>query len=510
MIVRGDKLVMCVTQPQVVLDTLKCGFKTSVEGRQLVVVPHTYENTTKLRALGLEPPSVPLFAKWPGRFHPFKHQEKCAEFLVNTKRGFNLSDPGTGKTAAALWAYEYLARVRGIGRVLIASPLSVLSVWEDEAFSVLPHRSFCKLVGTKEKRKELLGMGSEICVINHDGIGTILEELKKVRFDVVILDEASAYKNAQTKRYKQFRELVEKVPYVWLLTGTPVSKAPTDAYALIKLVDKQRFAGGFTLFRELTMTKVSMFKWVPKVDSKEFVYKHLQPAIRFKKEDCIDLPPVTYVTRTAALTGEQSKAYHLMKKKMVMERREGEKITAANAAVKLLKLVQIACGVVKDNDGQHYKLEATDRLKALEEIVEEVGGKVIVFVPFVGVMHVVRDFLVSKGYTAEIVNGEVSEKERSRIFSDFQRGGLDCLVAHPRTASHGLNLTASSSIIWYGPIWSTEGYTQANARIHRQGQKLKTTIYHIISTTLEAGIFKALWGEIQMSNAILELYEGMT
>jgi SNF2 family DNA or RNA helicase len=509
MIVRGDKLVMCVDRPQAVLDAVGSGFKTSVEGKQLVVVPYTYENNKKLEKLGLQPPSLPLFPKWPGRFKPFSHQEKCAEFLVNTKRGFNLSDPGTGKTAAALWAYEYLVRSRGLGRVLIASPLSVLSVWEDEAFSVLPHRSFCKLTGSKDKRKQLLGEGSDICAINHDGIGTILSDLKAAKFDVMILDEASAYKNAQTKRYKQFRELIEKIPYVWLLTGTPVSKAPTDAYALIKLIDKQRFAGGFTLFRELTMTKVSMFKWVPKIDSKEFVYKHLQPAIRYKKEDCIDLPPITYVTRSAALTAEQSKAYQLMKKKMVMERKEGEKITAANAAVKLLKLVQIACGVVKDNDGEHYKIEATERLKALEEIVEEVGGKLIVFVPFIGVMHVVREFLVSKGYTAEIVNGDVSERERSRIFTCFQSGQLDCLVAHPKTTSHGLNLTASNNIVWYGPIWSTEGYIQANARIHRQGQKYKSTVYHIISTTLEAGIFKALWGEIQMSNAILELYEDM-
>ena len=500
-------LVCQVDKPEVVLGAISTARIKEINGRQLLVIPHSADEIKILRNLGLTPPPIKLDFNYTGRFKPFDHQKKCVEFLVLNRRAFNLSDPGTGKTAAALWASEYLRQKRRCHRVLIICPLSVISVWEEECFNILPHRSFCKLLGSKQRRLDLLSKGSEICVINHDGVGTILEELKAAKFNLIVDDEATAHKNAQTQRYKDFRDLINGCPWVWLMTGTPVTKAPTDAYGLLKLVSPTSFKGGFTLFKELTMQRVNTFKWVPRADSKEFVYKHLQPAIRFKKEDCIDLPPITYVNRTCDLTDQQNKAFQLMKQKLVMEQHTGDKITAANAAVKLLKLIQICCGVVKDNDGNAYALDAKSRLETLEEILEEVGGKVIIFIPFVGVMESVQKFLEKAGYSTGLVNGSVSERKRSQIFEDFQKGDLECLIAHPKTAAHGLNLTASSTIVWYGPLWSAEQYMQANARINRAGQKNKMTVYHVISTALEASIFRALCGNVVMSTAILSQYE---
>ena len=506
----NGQLVLHVDRPEAILGLISTAKVREVKGKQLIVMPHSADECKILKNMGLNPPPIELTDfKYTGKYKPFAHQIVCTKFLVVTKRGFNLSDPGTGKTAAALWAAEYLRLKGKVRRVLIGAPLSVLSVWEEEAFNVLPHRSFCKLTGTKQRRLDLLAKGSDICVINHDGISTIHKELDAAKFDLIILDEASTYKNAQTRRYKLFRELAKKTPYLWLLTGTPVTRAPTDAFGLIKLIAPTSFPGGFTLFKELTMTKVGNFKWIPKIDSKEFVYRHMQPAVRFKKKDCIDLPPIMYVNRTCDMTAEQSKAFSLMKKQMVMEQSTGEKITAANAAVKLLKLMQICCGVVKNNQGEHYILDASTRLNALQEAIEESGGKAIIFIPFIGVMNAVETFLKSKGWSTGLVNGSVSETARSKIFDDFQRGDLEVLICHPRTAAHGLNLTASSTIIWYGPIFSSEQYIQANARIDRAGQKNKMTIYHIISSPIEAAIYRALWGQVQMSNTILEQYEGM-
>jgi len=427
-------------------------------------------------------------------------------FLILRRNGCVFITGNTGKTKAALWAAEYLRQKGKIRRVLIGCPLSVISVWEEECFNTVPHRSCCKLLGSKQRRLDILAEGSDICIINHDGISTIEEHLLG-KFDLIIDDEATAHKNAQTQRYRKFKKLTVNVPYLWLMTGTPVTKAPTDAYALIKLVDPLQFKGSFTLFKDMTMQQVTSFKWVPRADSKEFVYKHMQPAVRFKKEDCLDLPSVTYVNRTCELTDQQRKAFDLMKQKLIMEQHDGEKITAANAAVKLLKLIQICCGVVKDNEGEHYVLDSSTRLNALEEIVEEVGGKVIIFVPFIGVMDSVQKFLQDKNWTVGLVNGSVSERARSKIFDDFQKGDLECLIAHPKTAAHGLNLTASSTIVWYGPIWSSEQYVQACSRINRSGQKNKMTIYHLIGSAIEAAIYRGLWGQIQMSTAILQQYE---
>jgi SNF2 family DNA or RNA helicase len=517
-------LIMAVDNPQVVLNAITTARLKEIQGRQLLVVPHRADETQVLRNLGLKPPPVNLnHFKYTGRYTPFAHQRDCTSFLITTKRGFNLSDAGTGKTYAALWAAEYLRQLGLIKRILIICPLSVISVWEEAAFEILPHRSFAKLLGSKQRRLDILNDGSDICVINHDGISVFGEKKKhgssysyhmgpalKGKFDLVIGDEATFWKNTGNISYKIFKDFIKTVPYVWLLTGTPVTKAPTDAYGLIKLVNRDSFTGGFGLFREMTMRKVNEYKYVPKVDSKDTVYKYLQPAIRFKKEDCLDLPSVTYVNRQCELTAQQRKAFDLMRKRMIMEQESGDKITAANAAVKLLKLVQICCGVVKDNNGVPYYLDASIRLDALKGIVEEVGGKVIIFIPFVGVMDMVEKFLTKCGWSTGLVNGDVSETKRSKIFNDFRNGDLDCLIAHPRTAAHGLNLTVSNTICWYGPIFSTEQYQQSNARIDRAGQKRKMTIYHMVSCSLEAGIYRGLWSNIQMGAAILQQYEELT
>jgi SNF2 family DNA or RNA helicase len=279
-------LVMAVDNPQAVLNAITTARLKEVQGRQLLVVPHRADEVQVLKNLGLKPPPIKLDFNYCGKFKPFEHQRTCTEFLVTTKRGFNLSDAGTGKTAAALWAAEYLRQKGLIRRILIVCPLSVISVWEEECFNILPHRSFAKLLGSKQRRLDIVNDGSDICVINHDGISVFGEKKKngssykysmgpalKGKFDLVIGDEATFWKNTANISYKIFKDFIKTVPYVWLLTGTPVTKAPTDAYGLIKLVNRDSFTGGFGLFREMTMRKVNEYKYVPRVDSKDTVYK---------------------------------------------------------------------------------------------------------------------------------------------------------------------------------------------------------------------------------------------
>jgi len=506
----AGQLVMCVDRPETILKAIPASRLQHLNGRGFVVVPHTADVVKVLRNIGLKPPLIELDGfTYTGRHQPFKHQRVSTQFLVTHKRAFNLSDMGTGKTKAALWAAEYLMQHGIIKRVIIACPLSVISVWEEEAWNTVPHRSIMRLTGSRQSRIDKLNKGAEICVINHDGLVTISEEIEAAKFCLLIGDEASAYRNPSTRRYRRLKKLVATIPWLWLMTGTPAPKAPTDAFGLIKLINPGSFPAGLGVFREITMMKVANFKWVPKPIASAFVFEHLQPAVRFKKSECLDLPPVTHVNRLCELSDQQKKAYRLMKARMVMEKVEGERITAANAAVKLLKLTQICCGVIKDNAGLHYKLDCTNRLKLLDDTIEEAGNKAIVFVPYLGVMDMVQKFLKEKGYTTGLVNGSVSERERTKIFDEFQRGDMEVLIAHPRTAAHGLNLTASAYIIWYAPIFSAEQYLQANNRIDRPGQTKNMTIAHIIATPLEAGLYRALWGQVSMQSAILEQYEGL-
>lgn len=477
-----------------------------VNGQHVVACRHGLDETLVLRNLGFPVPSpISTAYNYTGRFKPMAHQTATAEFLTLHRRCFVLNDMGTGKTASALWAIDYLMQQGILRRVLIVAPLSCIGVWVNEAFAVTPHRTIAAIHGSREKRRGLLDYGTEICVINHDGVHTVLDTLKDAAFDLVLVDEAAAYRNASTRRYKSLRKLLRADTRLWLMTGTPVPTAPTDAHALILLVNPAKVPGSFKLFQHRVMSQISQYKWVAKPDSNEYVYNIMQPAIRFRKHDCIDLPPLVYMNRECELSAEQQKAYTEMRRRARFEQ-EGVPVTAANAAVKLNKLQQICCGVVRDEHGAPIYLNETNRLNLLEEVVEEAETKVVVFVPYIFAMERVAAHL-RKRWEVAVVNGSVPMHERDRIFAAFQNTATPhVLVAHPQTAAHGLTLTAASTTVWYAPIFSAEYYTQANNRMDRPGQKSSMAVVHIGACPMEWQIYDALRARNLRQSTLLALY----
>lgn len=500
---------MSVNNPQSITVAIPTAKEIRYKGRNILAVKHTLDSTKVLRNLGLDAPSPILYDGFifGGRFAPMEHQSKTAEFLTLNNRAFVFNTMGTGKTAAALWTMDYLKQRGHIRKVLIICPLSVMGVWVNEAFSVVPQWDTVQLAGKRERRIDLLNGSVDICVINFDGLVSIADEVKKWKPDLIIADEASAYCNPNTKRYKALKELLRPDSRLWLLTGTPVSNAPTDAYGLIKLVSPSAIPASFKLFQETLMYKRGPYKWFPKQGSHERVFELMQPAIRFTKKDCLDLPPITYNSRACVMSDEQADVFASVKATMRHEDQEsGVEIKAVNAAVKLIKLQQIMCGVVKDNDGNPVELNPTPRLDLVDELVASAEAKVIIFVPFIHAMHLVVNHL-SRKYKVELVNGEVSGTKRQEIFDRFQND-LDTkvLVAHPKVAAHGLTLTSANVIIWYAPIFSIDQYLQANARIDRPGQTLAMSVYNIFCHPMEAAIYSVLQSRENLQSKVLDLY----
>jgi len=221
----------------------------------------------------------------------------------------------------------------------------------------------------------------------------------------------------------------------------------------------------------------------------------------------MDAPPLAYVNRVCTLTVEQAKAYVQMKKQMVMERVEGAPITAANAAVVLTKLIQICCGAVKDNQKEAHTLDAQPRMDLLEECIVEAGRRAIVFAPFIAVQEGIYQFLKASGYNYKIVNGETSKNARELIFEELKAGHIDGIIAHPKVTAYGLDLTAVSTSIWYGPTLSPEQWAQANARIEGPKQKHKATIIKIGSTPFEWRLYDALEGKVKLQDMLLDSYK---
>lgn len=485
------------------------------KGQPQVVLPHTIDAVTILRNLGMEAPS-PINIGWsyPGMFKPWRHQKKTSEFLTVNRRGFVLSGLGSGKSASAIWAAEYLMQHGIVRRALIVCPKSCMQkVWGDELFRTAPGRPYVILEGSRERKRSLYESAADVVVVNHDGMVSLQDLIcRDPRLDLIIYDEASALRNAATNRYKAVKAACKPSTRLWLMTATPCPNAPTDAWALARLVRPETVPQYFGSFKRQTMMQVSNFKWVPKPGSAKVAYDVLQPAIRYRTEDCIDLPPVTHQDRVCTLSAEQRVMIKSMAKSFAANK-GGATITAANAAVMMMKIMQLAGGVVYDDSGAAALVDPGDRLAVVQEIVDEADRKVIIWCPFKHAMELIKTTLNdAAGYTqAEIINGDVSGPERARIITEFtdESHPLKVLVAHPATAAHGLTLVSANISVWYGPTFSAELKAQADGRIVRPGQKHHMTIIHIGATKLEWEAYGVANDKMDRQEKILSMYRNL-
>lgn len=513
---KAKALVLNLKNPERVLSAIPTAKPHTIKGVPVVVTPHRLDEVRILNNLGIHAPSPILhYYDWPGPFKPYDHQRETAAFLTMHQRGLVLNEIGTGKTQSALWAADYLIETKQVKKVLIISPLSTLErVWGDGIFTGLVNRKFVTLHGTSARRLKLLKTEADFYIINHDGFNIISKEATGM-FDLVIVDEAAVLRNPSTTRFKAFRKWMDNNPEtrLWLMTGTPTPNAPTDAWALAKLVNSPYCTSTFTAFRDQVMAKVGQWKFVPKPNSVDTVKKILTPAVRYTRDECFDLPTTITQTRQVDLSKEQAKHYKQMLKHFITELSEDKKqgtITAVNEAVKIQKLVQIACGVAYDDDGQNLELDASPRVNLVKELIEEAGEKVIIFVPLTGTLQMLEREL-SKKWTVGVVNGAVSSGKRNQIFHDFQHEkDPHILIAHPGTMAHGLTLTSASTIIWYGPINQNEQYVQANGRVERIGKRHVSNVIHIESTKLERKMYQRLQNKQQLQGLLLEMIQEET
>ena len=473
-----------------------------------VLVNWGLEEAIVLKNLRIPIPS-PINAtyKWPGLYKPFDHQRETSSFLTLHKRAFCFNEQGTGKTASVIWAADYLMTLNRLKRVLVICPLSIMdSAWRNDLFKFAMHRKVDVAYGKPEKRREIIKGEAEFIIVNYDGVEIIADTIAQGGFDLIVIDEANAYKNPQTRRWKVLSKLVTPDTWLWMLTGTPASQSPTDAYGIAKLVNPDgvpRFFGGF---RDQVMNKVTQFKWVPKPDADNVVYKALQPAIRFTKEECLDLPEMTYVTRDVPLTAQQTKYYELLRRQLIVQA-AGEEITTVNAAANLNKLLQLSGGAVYSDTGEVIHFDASNRLAVLREVIEESSHKVLVFVPYRHAIEVVSEDLKKHGYATTVIHGGVSASKRSEIFERFQtKNDLQVLVIQPQAASHGVTLHAANTIVYWSPVMSVETYLQCNARVHRAGQKNPTTVVHLQGSGVERRMYTMLNSKVDIHHKIIQLY----
>ena len=496
----------------------RCKVVQDLGTRKNIVVYWDYDETRALAHVidqsqpDLSLPDVPSpimrdYA-WPGIFKPFNHQKDTASFLSLRDRAFCFNEAGTGKTSAAIWAADYLMNLGLVKRVLVICPLSIMhSAWQADVFKTAMHRTCGVAHGSVSKRQKVIEQSYEFVIINFDGVHTVFDDIYKANFDLIIVDEANAYKTATTRRWKTLAKLIRPETKLWMMTGTPAAQSPLDAFGLARLISPERVPKYSGAWRDRVMNQITRFKWIPKSNCTEQVHRALQPAIRFTKKECLDLPEVVYQTRDVPLSPQTQKYYSALKKQLLVEA-AGEQISAVNAAASLNKLLQISGGAVYTDKRQVVEFDIRPRLNALEEVLAETLNKVIVFVPFIHTIDVVSKFLKDKGITSEIIQGSISPGQRSQIIKQFQeQPDPHVLIIQPQAAAHGITLTAADTVVFWSPVMSVETYLQCVARIDRVGQKNCMTVVHLQGSDVERRMYSMLQGKVDSHQKLVDLYK---
>lgn len=494
-------------------------------GQAHVDVPWTLHNMTLLSQI-MQPAVSTIFDGYgfSGRDRPYYHQLRIAEFLTRNPRAYCFAGMGTGKTRSACWAADYLMTMGVVKRALVVCPKSLMySAWVDDLMATCIHRTHTVLYGDRARREQLaLTRRTDFDIVNFDGVEILGSILVDKGYDLIIIDESTAYKDPSTKRWKALAKLVKPQTRVWALTGTPTPQGPMDAYGQGKLVTPDRLPKTKTMYRDMVQYKVATFIWKDKRNWQETVNNMLQPAIYIRKADCLDLPPITRRYIDVGLSKPQQQALEAMRKDMVANFDTGHQAVAANAAVLWGKMRQIYSGAIYAEDGAAMILDNKERIAETISLIKQAKAsgddsvaegkphsKALVFVPFKHVMQVLEDAL-KKEFDVAVISGDTNVHERKRILDSFQKTPTpQVILAIPEAFSHGITATAASLTVWYAPPSRTETYLQACERMDRPGQTQHMNIVHLHGDKYEREMYENLANNQQNQEALLKLYYGV-
>lgn len=450
---------------------------------------------------------------------PLPHQWQTLGFQLEHKICYNLSACGSGKTLPAVLAIAALFESGAESRILVTAPLSVItSTWRDHLAQFSPGIPImCMDVSARRKKqcKELANFKG-VVLINPDGIQSVWHELCYWKPGLVVIDElAGYYRNVRTNRWKAMASLIYKCqPARWAFTGTPITKNLMDSYAQILLVNpsmmprSQRTGKVITYvqFRDMLMTNPAPHIWVPKHDAMARVHSLMQPAIRFGREVMGDIKTPIRIRKDIALTAEQKALLQALINDGKAKYGSSH-INAKEAMTLVTKAAQIALGVVYDSKGNTVEVPSGPRVQMLLDVFEEVElTPIIVSVPYIPALLALAQTLRLKGWRVAVIYGETKQAERADQIRRFQSGEYDFLLCHPKTLAHGVTLTRSSTVVWYGPTYDLELVSQLNDRIFRYGQKGQPLIVEFSGTVIENRIYAATHGKETLSGKFIDLF----
>lgn len=446
-------------------------------------------------------------------FKPHAYQQHCINKIIEIKKLGLFLDMGLGKTITTLTAVKELKYNRFlVRRVLVIAPKKVAEgTWTREA-AKWDHTQMLRVspvLGSQAKRIRALNTPADLYIINRENVCWLVDYYRNAwPFDMVVVDESSSFKSHSAKRFKALASVSSRIDRMVELTGTPSPNGLDDLWSQIFLLDGgERLGKRHTQFRERYFQPDKrgadgmVYSYEAKPGTEESILKQISDiCISMKAEDYLQLPDVTYHEIPVELDSKSLKAYYELEREMVLQLPEDdETISVTSAAVLSNKLLQLANGALYDEDRQVHEVHNC-KIEAFLELIESLQGKpALVFYNYQHDRARILKALEKSGLA-------VRELKTTQDEDDWNAGKIQVLLTHPASSAYGLNLQQGGNhVVWFGLTWNYELYTQANKRLHRQGQKEKVIIHHLVcSGTRDTDVMQALQRKDDVQSWVME------
>ena len=444
----------------------------------------------------------------------FQHQRDSIAFYRQHAQNLNHSEPGSSKTRPWL---EFIREYRdsGGGAALVVAPRTIMeSVWRQQASLYTPELRVS--IASAENRQQGLRPGSDIYIVNPDGIRSLARDpaLLPPGLTAFNVDESTCFKNPAAARTRDAIRLLQPFEHRVLMSGSPAPQGVTDLWAQALLADHgERLGSSYWRFRDRFMHPVPVgpglgqTRWIERPDAPQRIAELLGDiTLRFRLDDCIELPEQIEYFVEAPLSADHRRAYELLLAEGRLLLRDGGLITATAAASLRLALLQSLTGGAYDRIGRAHQI-ASERDELVLDLVEARSASIVSFQ-----FRHQRDRLLAAAKRRHLphglIDGTVPLRQRADVVDQFQSGDLRVLFMHPATGSHGLTLTRGTSLIWASPTDNAEHFEQMAYRIRRPGQVHKTEVIKICAkNTIETRVYHQLRQKLTAQAALLQLLE---
>lgn len=445
-------------------------------------------------------------------FTPHDYQAHCIDKILELNNVGLFLDMGLGKTVITLSAIKELKYYRFQARkILIIAPKKVAeATWQKEC-DKWEHLSLLRIstvLGNINQRIRALNTPADIYIINRENVPWLVDYYRNDWcFDMVVVDEFSSFKSHTAKRFKALASVRPHIKRFVGLTGTPSPNGLSDLWAQVYLLDGgERLEKRYTQFRakyflEGRRNGYVVYEYLPKNEAENTILSKISDiCISMKAEDYLSLPDCVDVEVPVVLDSKAKKAYTTLEKTLILELPESEdEISAANAAALSNKLLQLANGALYDDEHEWHEVHKA-KLEAFIELIEGLQGKPALV--FYNYQHD-KDRIIK---ALEPLKLKVRVLKNVEDQDAWNKHEVDVLLTHPASSAYGLNLQEGGNhVIWFGLTWNYELYVQANKRLHRQGQKEKVIIHHLVSQdTRDSDVMKALARKEDVQSYVLE------